>query len=127
MTLGDLIKNYLEQEGNTMTDFSKESGLSRAYAYMLLKNKNNSGGQIVPSLETIKKVSKGIHTPFDAVISMLDRDIIVRMEPQDHKEQLTDEEKQIITAYRKANEMEKRMVHYVLRLLPLDEPYEDLK
>ena len=31
MTLGDIIREYLET--NTMTDFSRESGISRAYAY----------------------------------------------------------------------------------------------
>lgn len=51
MTLGDIIREYLET--NTMTDFSRESGISRAYAYMLIKNKNNSGGKIVPSWETL--------------------------------------------------------------------------
>lgn len=45
MTLGDMIKEYLKD--NTMTDFAKESGLSRAYAYLLIKNKNNSGGEII--------------------------------------------------------------------------------
>ena len=125
MTLGDLIRDYLGQKGNTMTDFSKESGISRAYAYMLIKNKNNSGGQIVPSIETIKKVAKGIHIPFDTVISMLDGDFLVEL--TDNKEEVTDEERQVLKAYRKMNEQEKRMIHYILGLLPLNEPYEEFK
>lgn len=125
MTLGDLIRDYLGQKGNTMTDFSRESGISRAYAYMLIKNKNNSGGQIVPSIETIKKVAKGIHIPFDVVISMLDGDFLVEL--TDNREEVTDEERQVLKAYRKMNEQEKRMIHYILGLLPLNEPYEEFK
>ena len=84
MTLGDLISNYLAA-GNTMTDFSRDSGLSRAYAYLLIKNKSNGGGKITPSIDTVKKVSKGIHIPFDAVIQMLDDDMVIRIERKEER------------------------------------------
>lgn len=84
MTLGDLISNYLAA-GNTMADFSRDSGLSRAYSYLLIKNKSNGGGKITPSIDTVKKVSKGIHIPFDAVIQMLDDDMVIRIERKEER------------------------------------------
>lgn len=99
MTLGDLISNYLAA-GNTMADFSRDSGLSRAYAYLLIKNKSNGGGKITPSIDTVKKVSKGIHIPFDAVIQMLDDDMVIRIEEK--KEKNIDQE--LLTAYHAAPE-----------------------
>ena len=84
MTLGDLISNYLAA-GNTMADFSRDSGLSRAYVYLLIKNKSNGGGKITPSIDTVKKVSKGIHIPFDAVIQMLDDDMVIRIERKEER------------------------------------------
>ena len=75
MTLGDMMREYTAD--HTMTRFLKESGLSKAYAYMLINNKNNNGAPIVPSIETIKKVAKGIHKDFNDVFSALDPDMQV--------------------------------------------------
>ena len=104
MTLGELIKEYLQN--NTMTDFSKESGLSRAYAYMLIKNKNNDGGEIVPSIETVKKVARGIHMPFDEVIARLDEDITVGIHPERNPAPpaLSPEESALLEDYRVLND-----------------------
>ena len=38
MTLGEIIKEYAEE--HSMTQFIKDSGLSKAYVYMLINNKN---------------------------------------------------------------------------------------
>lgn len=75
MTLGDLIREYTAE--HSMTAFLKDSGLSKAYTYMLINNRNNNGAPIVPSIETIKKVSNGIHRDFNEVFSILDPDMKV--------------------------------------------------
>lgn len=75
MTLGDFIKEYVKD--HTMTEFIKDSGLSKAYVYMLVNNKNNNGEPIVPSIDTIKKVAKGIHKSFDELLFALDPDLVV--------------------------------------------------
>lgn len=111
MTLGDLISNYLAA-GNTMTDFSRESGLSRAYAYLLIKGKNNDGGKITPSIDTVKKVSRGIHIPFDTVIQMLDDDMIIRIEEK--KEKNIDQE--LLMAYHAAPEHIQDAICSILRI-----------
>lgn len=107
MTLGDIIKEYLKD--HTMTEFSRESGLSRAYAYLLIKNKSNQGGEIVPSIETVKKVAKGVHMTFDEVISMLDNGETVRIEPGP-----TAEDTALLDAYHAAPEDVQRLIMYLL-------------
>ena len=77
MTLGAIIKEYTEE--HSMTQFIKDSGLSKAYVYMLINNKNNKGEPIVPSIETIKKVADGMHADFDEVFNKLDYDFMVRV------------------------------------------------
>lgn len=111
MTLGDLISNYLSA-GNTMADFSRDSGLSRAYAYLLIKNKSNGGGKITPSIDTVKKVSKGIHIPFDAVIQMLDDDMVIRIEEK--KEKNIDQE--LLTAYHAAPDHVQTAIKTLLKI-----------
>jgi len=78
MTLGEIIKEYADE--HSITSFINDSGLSKAYVYMLISNKNNKGEPIVPSIETIKKVADGIHTSFEEVFNRLDYDFVVKVE-----------------------------------------------
>ena len=75
MNLGDIIKEYTDT--HSMTDFLRKSGISKAYAYMLINNKNNHGNPIKPTLDVIKKVSIGISKPYQEVLALLDEDTVV--------------------------------------------------
>lgn len=77
MTLGDIISAYTQT--HSMKDFILESGLSKSYVYMLIRNKNKNGLPITPSLDTVKKVAAGMHTSFDNVFEQLDDDIVVHL------------------------------------------------
>ena len=81
MTLGEIIRQY--GEDHSISQLIKDSGLSKAYIYMLMNNKNNKGEPIVPSLETIKKVAEGMHTDFEDVFNNLDYDFEVRVNGSD--------------------------------------------
>ena len=73
MILGDLIKKYRKDHHMSMDQFSKKSGISKAYISILERNCNPVNGKpVVPSLETIKAVSSVIGIDFNEVISMLD-------------------------------------------------------
>lgn len=78
MTLGDLIKDYVEEY--SIADFVRDSKISRAYVYQLIENKNTNGSKIVPSIETIKKVSKGLHKDFDEIFNLLDYDFVIKVD-----------------------------------------------
>lgn len=81
MTLGEIIRQY--GEDHSISQLIKDSGLSKAYVYMLMNNKNNKGEPIVPSIETIKKVAEGMHTDFEDVFNKLDYDFEVRVNGSD--------------------------------------------
>lgn len=83
MKLGEIIKEYAEE--HSISSFINDSGLSKAYVYMLINNKNNKGEPIVPSIETIKKVAAGVHSTFEDVFNKLDYDFVVKVEGQTHE------------------------------------------
>ena len=58
MRLGEYIKSYRDDHDMTMESFASKSGLTKGYVSMLEKGTNpRSGKEIVPSLETIRKVA----------------------------------------------------------------------
>jgi hypothetical protein len=77
MTLGDIISEYTK--AHSMNQFIQDSGLSRTYVYMLIRNQNNNGSPITPSIDTIRKVSAGIHSSFDKVFDRLDDDLVIHL------------------------------------------------
>ena len=78
MKLGEIIKEYAMD--HSISSFINDSGLSKAYVYMLINDKNNKGEPIVPSIETIKKVAAGVHSTFEDVFNKLDYDFVVKVE-----------------------------------------------
>ena len=77
MTLGEIIKQYAKE--HSMNEFLEDSGLSRTYTYMLIRNQNKNGSPIIPSFDTIKKVAQGIHASLDSVINRLDEDYVIHL------------------------------------------------
>lgn len=75
MTLGEIIKEYLQD--HTLNEFLSDSGISKAYTYNLINNKGTNGAVPTPTLSTINKVAKGVHSDFDTVFSRLDPDIVL--------------------------------------------------
>lgn len=118
MTLGEIIKEY--SQDHSMSQFIKDSGLSKAYTYMLINNKNNNGAPIVPSIETVKKVSKGIHRSFNDVLLMLDPDLKVSTRDDSQETEsaldLSDEETRIILRYRQMSDAEKNLVCNMMQI-----------
>lgn len=73
MYLGKLISNFRQEKNMSMDEFAKLANLSKPYISMLEKNKNSRNGKpIVPSVMTLKKVSKVLNISFDDLIKMLD-------------------------------------------------------
>ena len=83
LILGDLIKQYRREHSCSMDQFSKLSGLSKAYISILERNVNPVNGKpVIPSLETIKAVSQAIGMDFNDVIAILDGDQPVSLKPE---------------------------------------------
>jgi len=81
MTLGDYIKEYRQAHKQSMDDFARRAGMSKAYVSILERNYNPSTGKAaVPSLETIKRVATATSVDFNDLIAMLDNDLEVSLD-----------------------------------------------
>lgn len=81
MTLGQIIKAYRDENNMSMDDFSKASGLSKAYISQLEKNLNPKTGEPpIPSITSIQKVANGMFMCFDELFSQLDANTKVTTE-----------------------------------------------
>lgn len=73
MTLGDIVKQYREDNKISMDDFAKRSGLSKGYLSMLENNINPRNNKpIAPTLPTIKKLATGMNIDMDSLLKILD-------------------------------------------------------
>lgn len=116
MTLGEMIKDYVAE--NSMAAFVKDSGISRAYAYILIANKNHGGSTIVPTIEMIKKVSNGIHKDFDEVFNSLDYDFVVRINSEKNKvKEDRPDIRRLISLARKSDPEDVKLVYAFLERL----------
>lgn len=80
MTLGEIIKDYRQTHSLSMDEFSRYSGLSKAYISLLEKNKHpKTGKPIIPSLSTIRRVGVAMGMSFDDLFSKLDSDTLVEI------------------------------------------------
>ncbi len=84
MTLGDIVRNYRKEHGLSMKDFADLCGLSKAYISILERNYNpTSEKPPIPSLETIRSISKAIGWDFNDILSALDNKQEVSLDPTD--------------------------------------------
>lgn len=73
MTLGDVIYRYRTEHGLSMEQFSKKSGLSKAYVALLEKNEHPKTKQpITPSVVTFGCVANVLGISLDALMEMVD-------------------------------------------------------
>lgn len=73
MTLGDIIKNYREQNNITLGDFANTCALSKGYISMLENNINPRNNRpISPTLPSMAKLATGMGIELDILLKMLD-------------------------------------------------------
>ena len=119
MTLGEIIKNYVDE--NSMVWFTTRSGLSRAYAYMLINDRNGRGKHINPTMETIQKVAKGVGLTLDEIFSILDYDYVVKVKSQetDPESPITDitaRQRFLLHQYEKSDERTQAAIDVMLQM-----------
>src|SRR5574344_1490080 len=102
MILGDLIKAYRNEHDMSMDDFSKITGLSKAYISMIEKNINPRNNKpIVPTLETFAKVSKAMNMELNELLKLLDTEQLVYISPE--QTELEKEYTSVLTLYSSLN------------------------
>lgn len=83
MTLGQIIRAYRDENHMSMDDFSRASGISKAYISQLENNLNPKTGEPpVPSINSIKKAANGMFMTFDELFSQLGDDTKVSIQPE---------------------------------------------
>lgn len=123
MRLGEIIKRYREENGLSLRDFAKKSGVSNSYLSMLETGRQpQSGRPIVPTLTTLNKIASAVGMRIDDLIAAVD-DMPVSFKeeagaPAAVGLELSALEIQIITRFRALPVGERNMI---LRSLGLDE------
>lgn len=73
MTLGDIVRQYREENKISMDDFAQRCKLSKGYISMLENNINPRNNKpIAPTLPTIKKIATGMNKDLDLLLKVLD-------------------------------------------------------
>ena len=123
MRWGEIIKRYREENGMSLRDFAKKSGVSNSYLSMLETGRQpQSGRPIVPTLTTLNKIASAVGMRIDDLIAAVD-DMPVSFKeevgaPAAVGLELSALEIQIITRVRALPVGERNMI---LRSLGLDE------
>lgn len=73
MILGDILKEYRSNNNLSMDKFAEKSGLTKGYISMLEKNQHpKTKKALLPTMETLDKVAKGMAIPVAELIEQLD-------------------------------------------------------
>lgn len=106
-TLGEVIKAYREEHGMSMDDFSKASGISKAYISVLEKNKRpGSGLPVQPSVKCVLQAAKAMDVDGVALMFAISKD-----ELEDDTRNLSfvaEDDRSIVEHALKNNKTEKR-------------------
>ena len=82
MTIGEYIKQYLEEHEISQRQFARSTGLSTTYINMLINGINSSTGKpMMPSYPNIAKIAKCMGMSVDALINSVD-DFEIYMPPE---------------------------------------------
>lgn len=109
MTLGKIIKQYREDRGMSMREFENISGISRGYLSMLEKDENpQSKKSIAPSLNIIKKAAFAMGASVDDILGRMDGENVTLS--GENSISVSDEEMEVIMAYRRADDVTRIMV-----------------
>ncbi|HFU4497650.1 TPA: helix-turn-helix domain-containing protein [Streptococcus suis] len=88
MILGEILKEYRSKHSLSMDKFAELSGLTKGYISMLEKNQHpKTKKALLPTLDTLEKVAKGMSIPVGELIEQLDtnQDIALTITPGQFK------------------------------------------
>lgn len=106
MKLFKLIKKYREDNSLTMEQFASLCSLSKGYISMLEKNENpQTKKPIIPSLVSLKKISKAMNIDFNEFLDVLDNQKVSLLNNDEEiiSSLKTEQEENLLTDFRKLN------------------------
>ena len=73
MKIGEIIDNYLKENGMSQRQFAKNCGMSNGYISMLIKGKNSCTDKpMIPSLSALLAISKALGITLDQLLAKTD-------------------------------------------------------
>ena len=105
MKLSAIISEYRRTMDISQREFARRCDLSNSYISFIEKEYNpKTGKPMVPTLEQYKKIATGMNMTLHSLFEMLDEDSPVNLsEPSLSFEDLSDDEKSMISAFRAAD------------------------
>lgn len=117
MTLGDIIRNYRENNNITLGEFANACSLSKGYISMLENNINPRNNKpISPTLPSMAKVASGMGIDLDTLLKMLDK-----KQPVQLISDKIESSAPLVIDYQKSDQERcyQRMSEYTIRFLDL--------
>lgn len=101
MNIGEVVKEYREENKLSQRQFAQRCKLSNGYISMLEDGKNPKTNEpIVPTIDTYKKIADGMHLSIDTLFGLLDDAPIVINKSPSNESDLTKGEKELIKLFR---------------------------
>lgn len=122
MSIGRIINEYRRDNKMSMQEFADKCGLSKGYISMLERGKHpQNNREIIPSIETIMKISRAMGLTIEELLGDADPVIIDISHSEPETDYVaSDEEQSIIEVLRSLNdEGQHRVLEYVQALATL--------
>ena len=105
MRLSEVLINYRNKMGISQRELSRRCNLSNSYISFIENEMNpKTGKPITPTMEKYKKLANGMDMTVQELWNMLDDDVVVSFgEPSTAYNFLSEEEHDLINAYRAAD------------------------
>lgn len=110
MKLGKIIKDYINEHNISVREFSRQSNLSNTYIANIVNNEDSN-----PSVDALDKIAAVMGCSTIQLFEMLDDDQMIRINASS-SDALSEEEKEIISKYRRLDDKGKHTVNTVLRM-----------
>lgn len=117
MSLSEYITKYLQDHNMSLNELSRQCGISKGYMSMIVKgHSSGSDSPIVPSIKILQRLANGTGTTLNDLCATVDSYVdlhqsvgqeVMQFAPAAH---LTDEESDVIEAYRGLSDEGKDMV-----------------
>lgn len=103
MHVGILIQRYRTEQHISVQEFARRAGLTRQYISMLERNRDTrSNKPITPSVKTLEKIARVLDISFDQLM----KNLKTEEKPADtYTLTVSAEEKAVLDAYRRLNEV----------------------
>ena len=114
MKLGDMIKEFRTTNGLTMEEFSKLSGLSKAYISMLERGRRpGTDKPIVPTYNVCLRIARALGLTMNEFVSIID-DMPIDVSEKNKEPEITPEEMELLEKFRALSDDGKKAVLFIL-------------